>query len=149
KNYGWPCYEGSPPQTLYQPIGLALCNQLYAGAGNNPPSATPPLYQYFHDNTPIVAGDNCPTSGGAITGLSFYDGTSYPAQYQGALFFADYVRNCIWAILPGADGRPDPHNVVPFEVSPGSQNRGITNLEQGPGGDLVYVDMFGGTINRI
>ena len=32
----------------------------------------------------------------------------YPSEYDGALFFADYSRNCIWAMLPGADGVPDP-----------------------------------------
>ena len=30
------------------------------------------------------------------------------AAYNGALFFADYSRNCIWAMYPDANGVPDP-----------------------------------------
>jgi hypothetical protein len=38
----------------------------------------------------------------------------YPAQYNGALFFADHSRNEIWAILPGANGLPDPSRLQSF-----------------------------------
>ena len=43
----------------------------------------------------------------SISGLAFYEGASgsvvdYPTKYDGALFFVDYSRNCLGAILAGA-----------------------------------------------
>jgi glucose/arabinose dehydrogenase len=43
----------------------------------------------------VVNGETCPTGGSSIAGLAFYNGGNYPASYAGALFFADYSRNCI------------------------------------------------------
>ena len=56
----------------------------------------------------VVAGDGCPNGGSSITGLAFYDGGNFPAAYEGALFFADYSRHCIWVMFTGANGLPDP-----------------------------------------
>jgi hypothetical protein len=44
----------------------------------------------------VVAGEVCPLNGASITGLTFYDGGSYPDRYDGSLIFGDYSRNCIW-----------------------------------------------------
>ena len=49
----------------------------------------------------MVPGETCPTGGSSISGLAFEFmpfGSSFPAQYQGALFFADYSRDCIWVM---------------------------------------------------
>ncbi|HEV7760974.1 MAG TPA: hypothetical protein VGO78_18340, partial [Acidimicrobiales bacterium] len=66
------------------------------------------------------------------------------AEY-GRLFFADAARQCIWSMRAGADGTPDPTTVKPFVNPAGSP----VDLQFGPGGELWYVDIFGGTIRRI
>ena len=61
-------------------------------------TATPPHFAYNHDAS-IVPGDGCQAGSSSVTGLAFYTGGSYPAGYQGALFFTDWSRKCIWAML--------------------------------------------------
>src|SRR4029077_6831869 len=76
---------------------------------------------------------------------------SYPAQYNGALFFADHTRNEIWAMLPGTNGLPDPSRLQSFvgvDATGGAAGHPV-DLKIGPGGDLFYVDMDDGTIHRI
>jgi len=94
-NFGWPCYEGPAQQAVYQSANLTLCNQLYSQSN----SVTPPMFSYRHGQA-VVPGDNCSPAGGAsISGLAFYDGGSYPAEYEGALFFGDFSRGCIWVMF--------------------------------------------------
>ena len=70
---------------------------------------------------------------------------TYPAEYDDALFFADYSRDCIWVMPKGADGQPAPGLVRTFVA--GAANP--VNLEMGPDGNLYYADFDGGTIRRI
>jgi glucose/arabinose dehydrogenase/PKD repeat protein len=103
-NFGWPCYEGDGRQSGYDSANLNLCESLYSlGAG----AITPPLLTYNHSAL-VVPGETCPTGSSSISGLAFYNGGNYPAAYTGALFFADYSRECIWAMLnpPGAATLP-------------------------------------------
>ncbi len=93
-NFGWPCYEGSGAQPGYSALGLGICNQLY----NTPGSVISPHFTYNH-TAQIVPGEPCPPGSSSITGLAFYTGGNYPAEYNGALFFADYSRNCIWVMF--------------------------------------------------
>ena len=67
------------------------------------------------------------------------------AGHAGALFFADFDRECIWAMLPGANGLPNPANRELIRANVSSP----TDLKLGPGGDIFYVDFNGGTIRRI
>ena len=76
-----------------------------------------------------------------VAGLAFYDSGAYPGAYHGALFFADYTRDCIWAMLPGA-GRARPANRQTFVTAASDP----VDLTIGPGGDLFYVDLAGGRI---
>jgi glucose/arabinose dehydrogenase/PKD repeat protein len=140
-NFGWPCYEGNGRQPGYQP--LTLCQGLYA-AGTTAVAA--PYYTYAH-SAQVVSGESCPTANGSsITGLAFATSkTTYPAPYNTALFFADHTRNCIWAMLQGPNGLPDPTNRRTFEA--GASNP--VDLQIGPDGNLYYVDLEGGTIRRI
>ncbi|MEP6661527.1 MAG: PQQ-dependent sugar dehydrogenase [Acidimicrobiales bacterium] len=139
-NFGWPCYEGSPTQPGYQSANLASCNSLYS----NPSQVTAPYYAYNHANQ-VVSGETCPTGGSSITGLAFYTGGSYPASYNGGLFFADHTRNCIWFMPAGVNGNPDPSRVQTFAPAAGHP----VDLEIGPAGDLFYADLEDGTIHRI
>ena len=93
----------------------------------------------------------CHTGGSSITGVAFYQGGSYPAHYNGALFFADHTRNEIWAMLPGTNGLPDPARLQSFvgvDATGGAAGHPV-DLKIGPGGDLFYVDMDDGTVHRI
>jgi glucose/arabinose dehydrogenase len=149
-DFGWPCYEGPGPQPGYQAVGLNVCTVLYYFSG----LATPPYYTYNHKAS-VAQGDGCPTGGSSVSGGVFYNGGrypglagNYPSKYDGALFFADYTRRCIWAMLPGSDGLPDPTRVEAFATGTAGAYSPV-DLETGPGGDLYYVDLPGGTIRRI
>jgi glucose/arabinose dehydrogenase/PKD repeat protein len=139
-NFGWPCYEGSPKQSVWSGLGSGVCNTLYATAG----AVVGPYFQYGRDEK-VVAGDSCLTVESSITGLAFYAGGTYPASYDDALFFADYSRQCIWTMFAGADGLPDPSTRATFVEGAAAP----VDLEIGPGGDLFYVDLDGGTVRRI
>ena len=146
RNFGWPCYEGAGPQGGYQGAGLNLCSSLY----NTPGSVAAPYYTYNHSAC-VVSYTGCHTGGSSITGVTFYQGGSYPAAYNGALFFADHTRNEIWAMMPGANGLPDPANIQSFvgvDATGGAAGHPV-DLKIGPGGDLFYVDMDDGTLHRI
>jgi glucose/arabinose dehydrogenase len=145
-NFGWPCYEGATPQSGYQGAGLNLCSSLYSTPG----SVIAPYYTYNHSAC-VVSYPGCHTGGSSITGVAFYTGGSYPAQYNGALFFADHTRNEIWAMLPGTNGLPDPSRLQSFvgvDAAGGAAGHPV-DLKIGPGGDLFYVDMDDGTVHRI
>jgi glucose/arabinose dehydrogenase len=141
ENFGWPCYEGGAKQPGYQALSLNICNTLYASG-----AAKAPYFTYDHANS-VVGGDGCPTGGSSVTGGAFYPttGGNYPSKYNGALFFTDYTRRCIWAMRTGSNGLPDPTNMKVFAVRADTP----VDLVTGPGGDLFYVDVVGGKIHRI
>ena len=139
-NLGWPCYEGPAPQAGYRAAGLAICQGLYADG-----SARPPYFSY-RETAPVVPGESCPTGSSSLSGLAFYPSGNYPAPYHGALFFTDWARHCIWAMLPDASGTPDPTRILTFAAGLAG---GAVQLERGPGGDLFYVDYDLGRIQRI
>ena len=146
-NSGWPCIEGPELNPLYRDLPSSVCNSLYA----NPGSSAQAFFYYDH-YAGVVPDDPCEASGNALTGMTFYEGASFPAAYQGALFFADSVRGCVYVMYPGADGRPDPAEVDPF-LSDAGLYPGI-DLEVGPGGDLYYTSLYGpgfsaGSVHRI
>lgn len=138
ENFGWPCYEGNNHQSGYDSANLNLCENLYNDVGTH----AIPLYTYNHSST-VVAGEGCPTGSSSISGLAFYRGSNYPASYDGALFFADYSRDCIWVMFKGANGLPNPANRLTFK--PAAANP--VDLKLGPDGNIYYVD-FTGSIRR-
>jgi glucose/arabinose dehydrogenase len=143
-NFGWPCYEGTGRMSSYDAANLTICENLYAD-GSLP--AIGPYYTYNHSAS-VVSGDGCPTtSGSVISAISFYPGGSYPGTYNGALFFGDHSRNCIWAMLPGGNGLPSASNLRAFVVDPNSHP---VDLATDPAtGDLFYANFEGGQIRRI
>ncbi|TCO44068.1 glucose/arabinose dehydrogenase [Kribbella antiqua] len=136
-NFGWPCYEGAARQAGYDGANVNICENLYAAGAS---AVVSPYYTYNH--TAQVAGA-CSTGSSSIAGMSFYEGGNYPAQYDGALFFADYSRGCVWAMLPGANGLPNPANIINF-----ASGYGTVALRTGPGGDIFAVDYENGRIMR-
>lgn len=140
-NFGWPCYEGAAQQPDYHNAGLNLCNSLYTSGGTAAP------YYAFQHGVQLTGSTCSTTNGSAITGLAFHTGTGYPTGYDGALFFADHSRNCVWAMRVGSDGLPDPSSIVDFQ-SGGNP----VDVETGPASlnnDIFTVDMEGGSIHRL
>lgn len=82
RNYGWSVREGPCPKGQYQPC-----------------APTPGLYTKPLYNFPHIIGE-----GSAITGLTYYSGLSFPADYRRKLFFADYSKNTLEWIDPQAAG---------------------------------------------
>ena len=157
RNFGWPCYEGGldangVPYSRIRPRSndqdLDICENLYA-EGN---ATAAPYWAYDHER-PVVEGEDCETDpvsgkplGNQISGLNFYPaGGSFPAAYRNALFFADRLRNCMYAMLPGPDGLPRRGGVVAFAQG---AERAI-DIEVAPNGDLLYVDQAAGAVRRI
>jgi glucose/arabinose dehydrogenase len=147
-NSGWPCYEGSLPNPGFQDLDLSLCESLYGAPG----STSPPFFTYRHGQ-PVAPGDPCPSNfGSAVSGSAFYEGSAFPAAYDGALFFADSVRGCIYVMFAGADGRPSASTTKPF-LTDGGLYPGV-DIQIGPEGNLYYLslydDEFGpGAVHRI
>jgi PKD repeat protein len=142
-NFGWPCYEGNVRQPGYDAANLNICENLYGAPG----AVTGPYFTYPHTGR-VVPNETCPTGSSSVAGLEFEFAAatnSYPTEYDDALFFADYSRDCIWVMPKGADGRPAPGLIKTFVA--GAENP--VNLENGPDGNLFYVDFDGGTIRRI
>jgi glucose/arabinose dehydrogenase len=83
-----------------------------------------------------VAGDPCPTGSSSISGLAFYTTGPFPDSYDGALFFADYSRGCIWVMFRGQNGLPDPATLQTFD-----SGIGPVDLQVGPDGALYYADL--------
>ncbi|WP_238547368.1 discoidin domain-containing protein [Actinoplanes friuliensis] len=140
-NFGWPCFEGTGRQGGYDGANLDMCENLYSAGGQ-----TAPFYTYQHTEK-VVSGETCPTGGSSTSGMAFYptSGGDYPAAYQGAVFFSDYTRDCIWAMRPASPGGvPVAANRITFAASAANP----VDLAIGPGGDLYYVDA-GGTIRRV
>ena len=146
ENFGWPCYEGAGArQSGYDAANIPICENLYAPATERDGA----LLRLQPRRTGGL-GRGLPSGGSSISGLAFYEGGSYPDNYDGALFFSDYSRGCIWVMFPGGNGLPDPNNRATFvDRSPTVKDVGPTDLEIGPAGDLFYPDYDHGTIRRI
>ena len=137
-NMGWPCYEGNGPMSGYSTF--SICQGLYSqGAG----AIVTPYFNYSHDQL-IVPGETCGTGSSSVTGLAFYGGSGYPASYQGALFFADYSRKCVWAMRKGANGLPDAATVQTITGAAGP-----VMLATAPDGDVLYAGFDDDRLHRI
>lgn len=140
-NFGWPCYEGSGRQPGYDSADLNLCENLY---GQGTGAVVAPYSAWSHSAT-VVPGESCPTGSSSVAGLSFSVSGPYPADFDGALFFADYSRDCIWVMKRNGGSLPSPSAITTFAA--GAANP--VDLQVGPSGELYYADFDGGTIRRV
>jgi len=140
-NFGWPCYEGTARQSGYDGANLSLCENLYAAGSGG---VAVPFYAWSHA-AKVVPGESCPTGSSSVAGLNFYVGGPYPADFDGALFFADYSRDCIWVMKRNGGSLPSTTAVTTFAA--GADNP--VDVQVGPDGQLYYADFDGGTIRRI
>jgi PKD repeat protein len=142
ENFGWPCYEGSPRQSGYDNANLNLCENLYA-AGTG--AVNTPYFAYSHSGK-VHSEDPCPSGTSSISGMAFAPpGSPLPAEFDGALFFADYARACIWVMPRGGGSVPNPALVKTFRAGAALP----VDIQFGPGGDLFYADVWDGQIKRI
>lgn len=141
-NFGWPCYEGGDVNKPF--AGTSVCLDLMASLVKNPNRVAMPYYSYNHDESftsNIPCGNE---NGSAISGLAFDTGHG-SLGHSGALYLADYTRNCIWAMLPGTDGAPDPAQIIPVSNSAQSP----VDLQVGPDGELYYLSITLGELHRL
>ena len=130
ENFGWPCFEGPDPMTLYQGADTrGIC----AGV-----VSAPPLVAWHHSESGAVG-----FSGNCASGLCVYTGESYPEVYRGRLFFFDYERS--WLRAAELDERLQVRDILTF----GSRMKEPIELVAQPGtGDLVYISS-GPTSNSV
>ena len=140
-NFGWPCYEGDGRQAGYDAANLNVCENLYSQSN----AVVPPYFRYKHREQ-INPSDACPIGGSSVAGLAFqfYTSGPYPPEYDGALFVADYSRDCIYVMKRSGGVLPSPSTMKRFRLDAADP----VDLQIGPGGDLFYVDL-GGTVRRI
>ncbi len=87
ENFAWPCFEGPFEHVGYQ-AALPASN----GCGVMP-TRTDPFYYWNHDS---ASNSNPPGLVGFSTlGGAFYTGSTYPAVYRNAYFYADFAAGWI------------------------------------------------------
>ncbi len=131
RNYGWPAVEGIVPSADFPTVP----------AGGNYQN---PIFEYGHEGTT--------PNGGAIAGGLVYRGTAFPAEFQGAYFFADYVNGWIRYLKFDANGavidaNPATSVIDAFEFS--NDPIAPVALTVGADGALYYVDYFTNQVRRI
>lgn len=131
RNFGWPCYEGN--NTGSNKAGgnypnYQGCKDLY---GQGLSAVTAPIHSWNH------------SAGGASANAgTFYTATTYPAQYQNALFFTDYNQKWIRYLTFDALGKATVNNFA----SEAASDDGAAQVTTGPDGNLYYVRLGrGGT----
>jgi len=127
-NFGWPCYEGGSGALLEQGgySVLGICQDLYNTGG-----VTAAPYAYAH----ILE------IGGAIVAGDFYDRLAWPAEYQGALFFADFSFEEINYAILDPDDAVDIHSFATDVL--------LVDISVGPDGNLYLAKIADDTIDRI
>jgi glucose/arabinose dehydrogenase len=142
RNFGWPCYEGT-----HDAIGYPSATPNHSGCSSigqpdNPSPHTPPISDWNHRDPD--ASSPAGIMGQAASGSAFYTGTSYPAMYQGAYFYADYGAS--WIRVIQMDGSDNPIDFLPF----GDNMDAPVDLVPNPlTGDLYYVAIATGEVRRI
>jgi glucose/arabinose dehydrogenase len=127
QNYKWPCWEGRIKTPGY--TDLEQCGSV---------TNTPPMWSYDHGS-----GSG---QGNSVTGGVVYTGKSYPVTYRGAYFFGDYTGRKIWTMRFDAHGRlVTPPQDPPFGAGIG----GPVKFAAAANGDIVYADIFSGSLRRL
>ena len=127
QNYKWPCWEGNHPAPGYadRPECANVAN-------------TPPVWEYRHGSDV--------DEGNSVTGGIVYRGESYPDSYRGAYFFGDYSQRKMWSLRMDEQGRL----VQPPQSPPlGTDIGGPVKFEAAPNGDVVYADIYSGSLRRL
>jgi glucose/arabinose dehydrogenase/PKD repeat protein len=95
------------------------------------PAFTNPIFSYSHNGRDA-----------AITGGFIYHGNTFPQQYQGSYFYADYTQNWIRRLTFDANGSvTGSFNFQPPNGALDGPFGDIVSLSEGPDGALYYVDL--------
>ena len=129
------------PTRTARPASGALANPVCEGLYGQPGAHTAPYYAYRH-SARVVAGERARRAR-PRSRLAFYDGGTFPREYDDALFFSDYARRCIWAIRSRAP------TGCPTRRGSGVHHRvaGPVDMQVGPGGALFFVDIAGALVD--
>ncbi len=145
ENLGWPCREGpivSGGHEMADPAAFG-CETLETPI--NPGPLTPPVAWWHHYDPQAPGSINA--LGSVASAVVFYDGGSFPSEYDGVLFFSDFIGFWIRSVDPG----PDPPPGEPLSGTNFFANIGwVVDLDVDPTtGDLILPLLFDGEIRRI
>ena len=129
-NFGWPFFEGGSGENIRTPQyeDLPEAEAFY----NSGIEATPSIFALNHGSSGI----------NAIIMGDIYTGSTYPAEFQGDLFFNDLGQGIVRNISFDASG-----NVSSVEVF-STEAQIVVQIAQGPDGNLYYVDLNDGIVGR-
>ena len=146
-NFAWPCFEGAFAQSDYQAVNNTTAHNTNvlcpaAPSSENPVAGTAPALWWSHQ---VGGGANPPgLVGNCAIGGAFYTGTSYPAEYRGRYYLADFGAG--WIKRIEVDANDNVLSVNDFISGAGA----VVDVEVDPtSGDLYYVDIVTQSINRI
>jgi glucose/arabinose dehydrogenase len=129
-NFGWPYYEGGSGNSLRTPGYEALPQAIAFYASGQ--VVQPSLLALSH------SGDGI----NAIVLGAVYQGTTYPTEFRGDLFFNDLGQGIVRNVSFDATGNIS--SVTTFTT--GATN--VVQIVQGRDGNLYFVDIDDGTIGR-
>ncbi len=138
RNSGWPCYEGNGTTQNTFWLTTNLCDTLIDSGDHDGP-----LFLYRR-NEAIVPGEDCSNGGLSISGLAVNRSGFGPGAMNGALFFTDYTRDCIWYLPSNGNGGVNPNSPRLFASDVGA----LVDLQFGPANDLYAIDIVGGSLLR-
>jgi glucose/arabinose dehydrogenase len=129
-NFGWPFYEGGNGTSL-QTTGYRALPEAPAFYAANANLVKAPIFARSHADGAIafIMGD-------------FYTGTTFPDVYRGALFFNDFGRGTIDALLFDANGNVN--SIKQFA----SDLRNIPQMTTGADSNLYFANRATGEIKR-
>lgn len=139
ENFGWPCYEGPNPHNGYQ-----NGNPAHSGCNTLPASEHTSPQHYFHHNN---ANLSFPSGlrGFTIVAGDVYEGTRYPEELHGKVFYGDYVSGWIAYTTPDTPGSIAPnHTVLSTGAGP------IVDIRYNSNDQLMYmVNIGAGTVSAL
>ncbi|CAN5488126.1 hypothetical protein BH23BAC4_BH23BAC4_12440 [soil metagenome] len=136
ENFGWPCMEGPNALGGYQAATPATND-----CGVMPP-ATKGVAWFHHQNADLSSPTGL--TGGTIVAGDVYQGTRYPAQFQGAFFMGDYSRGWIGVGRIGADDA-----LVEFDVFSPSAGPNVHFVYDSRTEHMYLVNIGSGEIRRL
>ncbi len=131
ENFGWPCWEGPRVESSYDAADPIM-------ACNNASAFTKPLWFFNHS----FPGNNGFTSQ-CIAGMQTYEGTNYPQQYSGRLFWCEYSSDWIRTVR-FVNGQP-----TEVELFGNNIGNPVDLIADPATGDLIYVAIGDQAIRRV
>ena len=144
---GWPCYEGVNGTGGHQTPGyrdLTQCQHYYSSGRIDQPGTTT-YKETIPRPTAALWNMAHGGQGAAIVGGTFYTGSTYPAAYSNAYFFANFPPDSpskLFSLMTDGTTLTRAPEAGGFASSIG----GPVAIHSGPGGDLYYADITDGSI---